>query len=77
MRSFIKYDFSGEADPVSAFCLQDNVDKQIFQCLFLYPSGVPNFAFVINLSFERNGQSGFLGVTVDASQTAFALRSLV
>lgn len=77
MRSFIKYDFTSQAEPVSAFCLQDSLDKQIFQCLFLYPSGVPNFAFVINLSYERNGEFGSIGVTVDASQTAFALRSLV
>ena len=73
----MNYRFSNNADPVSAFCLQDALDKRTFQCLFLYPSGIPNFTFVISLFFAKDGTNGFIDITVDPSRTSFALRSLV
>ena len=52
----MKYDFPDlSTTPASAYCVQNAGQKQLFQCLFLYPSGVPNYEFNVNFSFDYQG----------------------
>lgn len=44
MKKFMQYDFpDASTTPASAYCVQNVGQKQLFQCLLLYPSGVPNY----------------------------------
>jgi len=39
----MKYEFPDPLTlPTAAYCLQNLAQKKIFQCLLMYPSGIPN-----------------------------------
>ena len=77
MKSFMKYDFPDDRTiPGSAYCVQQPGNPQLFQCLMIYGSGVPNFDFYINFSYNKDGKSGYLGLHVDPLASGFASRSL-
>ena len=77
MSNFMKYKFyNPAAEPASAYCNQQPSQPKLFNCIFLYPSSVPLFEFVINLSFSRDSFTGNLDVSVDYKQSSFAIRSL-
>ena len=78
MRRFMQYEFvTAGTEPTSAYCVQNAQDQKMFQCLMIYPSGVPNREFMINFSFDRNGIRGSLPVKVDPLANPFASRSLL
>ena len=76
MSNFMKYKFAEGADPSAAYCSQNVSNNAIFNCLFLYPSGVPNSVFVITLSYSKDGYSGYLDVPIDSSISPLTSRSL-
>jgi len=54
MKSFMKYEFKNQQTlPAAAYCLQNIAQKKIFQCLFIYPSGIPDNNFKVNFSFNH------------------------
>ena len=65
MQSFIKADFASGQKP-TVYCSQrasPNLDT--FDCLLIYPSGVPNSPFSINFSYNYQAKSGAVTVKVD------------
>ena len=63
MKSFMKYEFKNQQTlPAAAYCLQNIAQKKIFQCLFIYPSGIPDNNFKVNFSFNHEDKSGKLTV---------------
>lgn len=77
MRNFIRYQFPDkQTQPASSYCLQMS-SLRLFQCLFIYPSGLPNYLYFINFSYSREGKEGFLQIGVDALDSPIVSRSLV
>jgi len=65
MQSFIKADFPSGPKP-TVYCSQrSSPNLDTFDCLLIYPSGVPNQAFNINFSYNYNAKSGSTTVKVD------------
>lgn len=65
MQSFIQGNFSNTIKP-SIYCAQENAPKlDRFDCLLIYPSGVPNSRFRIFFSYNYSGFSANTTVTVD------------
>jgi hypothetical protein len=65
MQSFLKSDFPGGQKP-TVYCSQrasPNLDT--FDCLMIFPSGVPNQLFKVNFSYNYNGKRGSATVNVD------------
>ena len=57
MKKFMQYDFpDASTTPESAYCVQNVGRQQLFQCLLLYPSGVPNYEFNVNFSYDYQGE---------------------
>jgi Domain of unknown function (DUF4215) len=64
MQGFIKAVFPSGPKP-TVYCTQRNSPNlDIFDCLLIYPSGVPNSPFQINFSFNYQGRSGETTVKV-------------
>jgi len=58
MQGFIKATFPSGAKP-TVYCTQRNSPNlDVFDCLLIYPSGVPNSPFQVNFSFNFQGKSG-------------------
>jgi hypothetical protein len=65
MQSFIQATFPTGRKP-TVYCAQRNSPAlDTFDCLLIYPSGVPNAAFKINFSYNYQGKSGSTTVNVD------------
>jgi hypothetical protein len=65
MQSFIQSNFSAGPKP-TVYCAQRNSPAlDTFDCLLIYPSGVPNKKFSINFSYNYQGKSGATTVNVD------------
>lgn len=63
MKSFMKYDFPNPSTlPTIAYCLQNITNKKLFQCLLMYPSGLPLDKYYVNFSYNHEGKSGSLEV---------------
>jgi len=76
MTSFMKYKFQQGTEPSSAYCNQIPTDPNLFNCYFIYPSGVPLFEYSIGLSFNYKGETGRMDLFIDYKKSAFATRSL-
>lgn len=76
MMNFMQYRFQEGTEPANAYCNQKPEDPALFNCFFIYPSGVPLFEFSIGLSFNFKGDTGRLDFPVDYKKSAFAMRSL-
>ena len=76
MRNFIRPEFSSGNEPTSAFCNQRSGMLEMFDCVFLYPSGVPLNPFTIELTYSKENKNGYISIPVDTSQSMFASRSL-
>ena len=74
---FIKSNFPGNSGPLpSVYCTQQNSPNlDTFDCLLIYPSGVPNTVFDINFSYNHQGQTGQAIVSVDPFAVANARRT--
>jgi cysteine-rich repeat protein len=77
MESFMKTNFPGSTSVPQVYCSQRQAPElDIFDCLAIYSSGIPNQKYNIEFSYERNGIKGFLSVPVDPLSSSFATRSL-
>jgi hypothetical protein len=65
MQSFIQSTFPSGPKP-TVYCAQRNSPTlNIFDCLLIYPSGVPNNQFQVNFSYNYQGKSGSTTVNVN------------
>lgn len=65
MQSFIQASFPSGPKP-TVYCAQRNSPNlNIFDCLLIYPSGVPNSQFQVNFSYNYQGSSGNVNVNVN------------
>lgn len=65
MQSFMQSSFASGPKP-TVYCAQRNSPNlNIFDCLLIYPSGVPNSPFSVNFSYNYQGQSGATTVKVN------------
>ncbi len=70
MQTFIKAEFANGPKP-TVYCSQrQSPNLDTFDCLLIYPSGVPNQAFNINFSYNFNSKSGSAAVRVDPFATS-------
>ena len=66
MRNFMKFAFyDPSAQPSRADCIQRITDLKTFNCIFLYPSGVPVHPFKLTLSFQKSQYRGSADVIID------------
>ena len=64
-QNFIKTDFGSGRKP-TVYCSQRRSPHlNLFDCLLIYPSGVPNEIFNVNFSFRKDGVSGKTTVEVN------------
>ena len=59
MRSFIKAEYESETTPASTFCVQKSDNLSLFECLIVYPAGIPPSEFTISFHYEteKNGNT--------------------
>jgi hypothetical protein len=61
----MKTNFTDSITP-TVYCSQRaSPDLSLFDCLLIYPSGVPNKKFNVDFSYDYQGSSGYLRVPVD------------
>jgi cysteine-rich repeat protein len=65
MQSFLKAKFTGCAPPTFYFSQRPQPNKNLFDCLLIFPSGIPNSKFTAAFSYSYSGASGQLSVPVD------------
>lgn len=64
-QNFIKSEFPNGPKP-TVYCSQrESPNLATFDCLLIYPSGVPNTIFDVNFSYFKDGISGATTVKVD------------
>ncbi len=79
MQNFMKQDFGEDfSKPSSVYCIQSDSSLKEFDCLLLYPTGVPNSNFEIRFWHnEASGGQCSLKVKVNPLESASkSLRSL-
>lgn len=66
MSNFLKYEFVGEVTtrPASFYCNQGENSSRVFECLLLYPNGVPNQDFEVNFSYNDKATSEKCNINV-------------
>lgn len=64
MKSFMKAKFTGCPSP-TVFCAQQASKRNLFDCLLLFPSGVPNKSFTADFSYSYQSKSGSCSLSVD------------
>lgn len=64
MSNFMKSAFSNRNRPTT-YCVQQKIDLSLFDCLMIYPSGIPNTKFTVTFSYSKDGYSGNTTVTID------------
>ena len=65
-----------KGSPPTVYCSQrSHPELNMFDCLLIYPSGVPNSLFDIDFSFNYQGQRGSTVVKVDPFAVANARRT--
>lgn len=64
MKNFIRAKFIG-CPPPTVFCSQQAASKNLFDCLLLFPSGIPNKSFTANFSYNYQSKSGGCSVPID------------
>ena len=63
-REFIRANFVGGFRP-TFYCLQRVNLLDLFDCLLIYPSGIPNAIYTITFCYNYQGHSGSTDVTID------------
>jgi hypothetical protein len=64
MQNFLKAKFTG-CPPPTLFCSQRPTLKSLFDCLLIFPSGVPNRKFKTDFSYNYLGDTAQLQLDVD------------
>jgi hypothetical protein len=65
MQSFIQATFPSGPKPTTYCAQRNSPNLNIFDCLLIYPSGVPNSQFQVNFSYNYQGKSGSTVVKVN------------
>ena len=65
MQSFIQATFPSGPKPTMYCAQRSSPNLNLFDCLLIYPSGVPNSQFTVNFSFNFQGKSGATSVKVN------------
>ena len=65
MQSFLKSSFAATVRKPTVYCAQRNLDFSLFDCLLIYPSGVPNNKLSVTFSYDYQGKKGSAIVTID------------
>jgi hypothetical protein len=79
MQNFIKKEFStDQSKPAAVYCNQNESNLKIFECLMLYPPGVPNANFEVKFWYaDENNAKCELKVQVNPLEIANrSIRSL-
>ena len=75
MKNFMKSELPPGVKP-TVYCIQKgSPELNKFDCLLIYPSGIPNRQFTIKFSYNYQGQSAQTFVTVNPFNTINAQRS--
>jgi hypothetical protein len=65
MENFIKSKFIDSITP-TVYCSQrTSPETNLFDCLLIYPSGVPNKKYYVDFSYDFQSKNGYLRVLVD------------
>lgn len=65
MQSFLQASFPSGPKP-TVYCSQRNSPNlNLFDCLLIYPSGVPNSKFQVNFFYNYQGKTGSTAVNVN------------
>jgi hypothetical protein len=65
MQSFMQTSFPSGPKP-TVYCAQRNSPNlNVFDCLLIYPSGVPNSQFTVNFSYNYQGKTGSAAIKVN------------
>ena len=74
MQSFIKASFYGALQP-TVYCAQrDSPELDLFDCLLIYPSGVPNSEFEVDFRYDFEGKRASNKITVDPFKATYNTR---
>ncbi len=78
MQNFIKQDFNADTiKPSSVYCMQNDSSLKEFDCLLLYPTGVPNINFDVNFWYIDAGlANGRCNLKVQVNPLEAAAKSL-
>jgi hypothetical protein len=76
METFIKTSFPDSNTIPTVYCSQrEDPDLDLFDCLAIYSSGIPNKKFNIIFSFDYNGDKGKIQVEVDPLKSSIPTRA--
>lgn len=76
MQSFMKSSYTSSSQPTT-YCIQrQSPDLNIFDCLLIYPSGVPISAFNASFWFNYQGKTGNLTLNINPLLSGSSTRSL-
>jgi hypothetical protein len=76
-KNFLKYRFASKTEePTSAYCVQSATAFDRWECLMIYASGLPNYKYNVNFSYNSNGDSGFHNLPINPLNNTFKSRSL-
>lgn len=76
MENFIKTKFPYSSAVPSVYSSQREAPElDTFDCLAIYSSGIPNQKYIIEFSYNYQGDSIFISVQVDPLATSFATRA--
>jgi hypothetical protein len=74
MQNFIQATYVNTLRPVT-YCVQKAAALNTFDCLLIYPSGIPNTKFNVRFSFDYQGKAANLTVTIDPLLYASSART--
>lgn len=76
MQSFMKTSFPDSTSIPTVYCSQrDQPDEDLWDCLAIYSSGIPNKKFNVVFSFDYQGDKGKINILVDPLKSALPTRS--
>ena len=74
MQGFLQATFPSGPKP-TVYCSQRNSPNlNLFDCLLIYPSGVPNKKFAVNFGYNYQGKSGSASINVDPLAASKSIR---
>jgi hypothetical protein len=76
MQSFMKTSFPDSTSIPTVYCSQrEQPDEDLWDCLAIYSSGIPNKKFNVVFSFDYQGDKGKINILVDPLKSALPTRS--
>jgi hypothetical protein len=72
MKKFLQVKFEN-CPPPTVYCTQKQPpNKNMFDCLMIFPSGVPNLAFKADFSYNYQGMTGYNNLAIDPLSLAIS-----